>query len=215
MSSAHSPTFPSLHLRHSSFSNPSVSSPMSQFILQPFFRFSYVTTSSLKSSAHSPTYSSLHLCHNSFSNLSVALPTSQLILQPFFRFSYFCLRTGLCPLCSVLCYLLRCPLYSADHSFQGVPPLFICVVFWSKVCCSLYRHIIHGYLGYKSRGCNYYRASQILRTVQTAVARGLGLPVGRLAARHTDAAPKHSLLFQFNFRVDGHAHRRTFPKRRR
>ena len=50
---AHSPTFPSLHLRqssfsnpsslylrHSSFSNPSVASPTTQLVLQPFFRFS-------------------------------------------------------------------------------------------------------------------------------------------------------------------------------
>ena len=29
-----------------------------------------------------------------------------------------------------------------------------------------------------------------------AVARGLGLPASRLAGRQTDAAPKHSLLFQ-------------------
>ena len=42
----HSPTLPSLHLRHSSFSNPSVPSPTSQLILEPFFRFSYVTCSS-------------------------------------------------------------------------------------------------------------------------------------------------------------------------
>ena len=33
----HSPTLPSLYLRHSSFSNPSVASPTSQFILKPFF----------------------------------------------------------------------------------------------------------------------------------------------------------------------------------
>ena len=44
-SSAHSPTLPQLHLRHRSFYNPSVASPTSQFILQPFFRFSYVTSS--------------------------------------------------------------------------------------------------------------------------------------------------------------------------
>ena len=37
----------SLYLRHSSFSNPSVASPTSQFFLQPFFRFLYVTSSSL------------------------------------------------------------------------------------------------------------------------------------------------------------------------
>ena len=46
-SRAHSPTFPSLHLRNSSFSNPSVALPTSQLILQSLFRFSYVTGSSL------------------------------------------------------------------------------------------------------------------------------------------------------------------------
>ena len=68
MSSAHSPTFPSLHLHHkihsrtlpslylchSSFSNPSVASPRSQFILQPYFCFSYVTISSLNSPGEPP-----------------------------------------------------------------------------------------------------------------------------------------------------------------
>ena len=66
MSSAHSLTLPSLHLRHSSFSNYSVASPtsswlsnpsvapsMSRLILQPFRCFTYVT-------AHSPTIPSLH-----------------------------------------------------------------------------------------------------------------------------------------------------------
>ena len=77
----HSPTLLSLHLRHSSFSNPSVASPTSQLILQPFCRFTYVTV-------HSPTLLSLHLRHSSFSNPSVASPTSQFILQPFFRLSY-------------------------------------------------------------------------------------------------------------------------------
>ena len=50
----HSPTLPSLYLRHSSFSNPSVASPTWQFILQPFFRFSYVTSSSLNSPGEPP-----------------------------------------------------------------------------------------------------------------------------------------------------------------
>ena len=54
MSFAHSPTFPSLYLRHNSFSNPSVASPMSQFILQSYFRFSYVTGSSLTSPGEPP-----------------------------------------------------------------------------------------------------------------------------------------------------------------
>ena len=59
MSSAHSPTFPSLHLRHNSFSNPSVTLPTSQLILQPFRRFTYVTV-------HSPTLLSLFLRHKLF-----------------------------------------------------------------------------------------------------------------------------------------------------
>ena len=59
-----------------SFSNPPVTSPTSQLILQPFRRFTYVTV-------HSPTLPLLHLRHNLFSNPSAALPTSQLIFQPF------------------------------------------------------------------------------------------------------------------------------------
>ena len=43
-----SPGFPSLHLCHSLFSNPSLALPTSQLILQPFCCFTYVT-------AHSPT----------------------------------------------------------------------------------------------------------------------------------------------------------------
>ena len=100
------PTLPSLYLCHSSFSNPSVASPTSQFILQPFFasptsqamlilqplrHFTYVT-------AHSPTFPSLYLCHSSFSNTSVALPTSQLILQHFRRFTYVTAHSPTIPL---------------------------------------------------------------------------------------------------------------------
>ena len=77
----HSPTLSSLHLRHSSFSNPSVTSPASQLILQPFRSFTKIT-------AHSRTLPSLHRHHSSLYNPSVASPTSQLILQPFRRFTY-------------------------------------------------------------------------------------------------------------------------------
>ena len=49
-----SPTFPSLHLRHNSFSNPSVVLHSSQLILQPFFRLSYVTGFSLTSPGEPP-----------------------------------------------------------------------------------------------------------------------------------------------------------------
>ena len=69
---AHSPTLPSLHLRHSSFCNPSVALPTSQHILQPFrcftyilhpfFRFSYVTGSSLTSPGESPMFN-IHLLY--------------------------------------------------------------------------------------------------------------------------------------------------------
>ena len=59
MSSAHSPTFLSLHLRQNSFSNLSVALPTSQRILQPFRCFTYVTV-------HSPTLISLLLPHKLF-----------------------------------------------------------------------------------------------------------------------------------------------------
>ena len=51
--------FLSLHLRHSSFSNPSVALPTSQLILQPFRCFTYVK-------AHSPILLSLVLSHRLF-----------------------------------------------------------------------------------------------------------------------------------------------------
>ena len=57
-------------MNRASFANPSIASPKSQLILQPFHCFTYIT-------AHSPTLLLLHLCHSSFSNPSVALPTSQ------------------------------------------------------------------------------------------------------------------------------------------
>ena len=70
---------------------------MSQFILQPFIRFSYVTSSSLN-----------ELC--SFSNLSVTSPTSQLILQPFLRFT------------DVTAHSPILPLLHLRHSSFSIPP---------------------------------------------------------------------------------------------
>ena len=99
-SKAHFPTFPSLHLRHSSFSNPSVALPTSQLILQPFCHFTYVT-------AHSPTLPSLYLRHSSFSNPSVASPTSQLILQLFRCFTYVTVHSP-----TLLSLLLRHKLFT-------------------------------------------------------------------------------------------------------
>ena len=58
----HFPTLLLLYVHHSSFSNPSVTSPMSLLILQPFGHFTYIT-------GHSPTLPSLYLCHSSFFNL--------------------------------------------------------------------------------------------------------------------------------------------------
>ena len=58
-----------LYLHHSSFSNPSVASPTSKFILQSFFRFSYVTSSSLNSPGEPPMLLHIsyllcpHVCH--------------------------------------------------------------------------------------------------------------------------------------------------------
>ena len=122
VSRAHSPTFLSLHLCRSSFSNPTVALSTSQFILQPFHRFTSIT-------AHSPNLPLLHLCHSSFSNPSFASPTSQalhliylascpgifrkqssfsnlsvtsstsqLILQPFRRFTYVTAHSPTLPL---------------------------------------------------------------------------------------------------------------------
>ena len=87
---AHFPTFPLLHLRHRSFSNPSFAPPTSQA-----FHLIHLA-------AHSPTFPSLHLGHNSFSNLSVALPTSQLIIQPFRCFTYVTVHYPTLPLLHLL-----------------------------------------------------------------------------------------------------------------
>ena len=63
----HSPTLPTLYLRLSSFSNPSVASPTSPFILQPFFHFSYVISSSLNSPGEPPMFGlpafAISCCH--------------------------------------------------------------------------------------------------------------------------------------------------------
>ena len=59
MSWAHSPSFPSFHLRQNLFSNPSQALPKSQLILQRFRCFTYVTI-------HSPALLSLLLPHSTF-----------------------------------------------------------------------------------------------------------------------------------------------------
>ena len=114
--SAHSSSFPSLHLCHSSFSNPSVALPMSQLILQPFRCFTYAT-------AHSPTLPSLYLHHNSFSNPSIASPTSQLILQPFCGFTYVTVHSP------TLLSLFLCHRFSLTS--PGEPPMDKFVELWN------------------------------------------------------------------------------------
>ena len=71
-----------------------------------------------------------------------------------------------------------------------------------------------------SKNCHYFlykpckESSKYYARIQTAVARGLNLPTCGLTGRQTPAAFQTlTLLFQFIFRVDGHAHRRTFAKR--
>ena len=135
-SRAHYPSFPSLHLRHSSFSNPSLALSTSQLILQPFRCFTYITAHSPTlillllchriftyftwraahvrgRSAHSPSFPSLHLRHNSFSNPSLALSTSQLILQPFRCLTYITAHSPTLPFLN-----LHHSLFS-NHSFAS------------------------------------------------------------------------------------------------
>ena len=100
MSSAHCPSFPSLHLRHNSFSKPSVALPTSQFILQPFSCFTYITVH--------------ELC--SFSILSVTSTTSQLILQPFRRFTYITVHSPILPLLHLRHRLLTYVTWRAAHA---------------------------------------------------------------------------------------------------
>ena len=73
---AHSPTFSPLHLRHSSFSHPSVTLPTSQLILQHFRCFTYV-------SAHSPTCLSLLLRHMLFTYVTWRAAHAQYLLSMF------------------------------------------------------------------------------------------------------------------------------------
>ena len=85
---AHSPTIPSLYLRLSSLSNPSVATPTSQLILQPFFRLSYVTGFSLTLPGEPPmhktcVYRPLYMRFISYDTLlqNAALYEMKVILQ--------------------------------------------------------------------------------------------------------------------------------------
>ena len=62
------------------------------------------------------------------------------------------LGLGVYPL-SVFCpvFSLALALTLCWPHIQGSPPLCICLVFWSRFCCSPYTHITHRHLGCKSR----------------------------------------------------------------
>ena len=87
---AHSLTFPPLHLRHSSFYNPSSALPTSELILQSLRCFTYVIGTSptsqlilqpsrrfIYATAHSTIPPPLHVRQRSFYNPSVASPAPQ------------------------------------------------------------------------------------------------------------------------------------------
>ena len=126
----HSPTLPSLHLRHSSFTNPSVGSPTSQLILQPFCCFTYVT-------ALSTTLPSLYLHHSSLSNPFAASPTSQLILQPFRRFTYVTAHSPTLPLLPPTSQLILHPFFrfpyvtGSSYTSPGETSMFALVI---RIC---------------------------------------------------------------------------------
>ena len=90
---AHSQILPLLHLRHSSFSNPSFASPTSQ---------------------------ALHLIYlasqqSSFSNLPVASPSTQLIIQPFRCFTYVTVHSPALPSLYLLYVTAHSPTLSLVH----------------------------------------------------------------------------------------------------
>ena len=79
---AHSPTFPSLHLRHNSFSNPSVALPTSQLNLQPFRCFTYVT-------AHSLIFLSFLLRHRLFTYVVLRAAYGNYRVKMFINYTLF------------------------------------------------------------------------------------------------------------------------------
>ena len=123
---AHSPTLPLLHLHHSAFSNPSVTSAMSQLILQPFCHITYITT-------HSPILPLLHLHHNSFSNPSVTSPTSQLILQSFHCITYVTAHSPTLPLLH-LCHSSFSNPFFASPTSQALHLIHLASRPWFSFC---------------------------------------------------------------------------------
>ena len=118
---AYSTTLLLLHLRHSSFTNPSVA-------------FTQVTANSptlpspSPTSSHFPTISLLHLRHSLFSNPYVASPTSLLILNPSVAFTYVTAHSPTLPSPSLTSQLILQPFrrftYLTAHSLT-VPLLHL------------------------------------------------------------------------------------------
>ena len=130
---AHSRSFPSLRLRHSSFSIPSVAFPRSQLILQSFRCFTYVTDHSptflsliLKPflhftyvTAHSPTLPSLYLRHSSSQTIpSLHLRHSSFSTFPslYLRHSSFSNPSVASPMSQLILQPLRHFTYVTAHS---------------------------------------------------------------------------------------------------
>ena len=122
----HYPTLTLLHLRHSSFSNPSAALPTSQLILQPFRWFTYVRGTSSTSqfilqpfrrftyaTAHFTTLPLLHLRHRSFYNPSVASPTSEAL---HLRHSSFSNPSAASPTPQLILQPFRCFTHVTGHS---------------------------------------------------------------------------------------------------
>ena len=115
-----------------SFSKLSVTSPTSQLILEPFPRFTYVTT-------HSPTLPLLHLRHSSFSNPSFVSPTSQ-----DFHLRHLASRPWFPNHCRLVCDSfigLKC-LYRERrwHLLSMIVHQRIAVVMWHSDPASFYRN---------------------------------------------------------------------------
>ena len=122
----HSPILTPLHLRHSSFSNPSAALPTSQLILQPFRcftcvigtspklllqtfrRFIYIKISFYNPSVASPTSQVLHLRHRYFTYVTDTSHTSQILHLRHMHFTYV---TAHCPTLPPL-YLRRSSFHS-------------------------------------------------------------------------------------------------------
>ena len=138
--SAHSPTFPSLQLRHSSFSYPSIALPTSQLVLQPFRCFTYVT-------AHSPTLFSLLLSHRLFTYVTwrAAHGTGRPGFDSgWWRDWYFSsvVRVQICPWVHSTSYKISSGVMLASVALDTL--LF--VVPWLRICGPFYPHHVWAFI---------------------------------------------------------------------